>query len=460
MRLFGLDITRARPLAVPGSPVPGTGGWLSVVREPFMGAWQQNQELAVSSVLAYAPVFACTTRIAQDIGKMRLGLVEQDAAGIWTGIESPAFSPVLAKPNRYQTINKFLEQWMVSKLTTGNTYVLKQRDERGVVVALYVLDPARVKPLVTPDGAVYYELTTSALAGIEGTVTVPAREIIHDLMVPLFHPLCGVTPIYACGMVALQGLKIQENSTNFFANGSSPGGVLLVPGQLNKEQADRMHAEWTEKYTGTNAGKVAILPNGITYSAMTVNATDAQLIEQLKWTVEQVCSCYHIPAALIDSSHQPPYANSEPLVQQYYSMCLQSLVVALELALDHGLGLVDVPGKTYGTEFDIDDLIWMDTTTKTKAATDAVVGGVLSPNESRAKYFGLGAVPGGNTPYLQQQMYSMAALAERDADQPFSKPASAPQARAPEAEDEDMDLRAFGALLDTKAVQEGWLADA
>ena len=40
----------------------------------------------------------------------------------------------------------------------GNTYVLKQRDERGVVVALYVLDPSKVKPLVTPDGAVYYEL--------------------------------------------------------------------------------------------------------------------------------------------------------------------------------------------------------------------------------------------------------------------------------------------------------------
>jgi HK97 family phage portal protein len=464
VRFLGFDVTRARGrgLTPTGAPVPvrGSGGWWPIVREPFPGAWQQNQEIAAPSVLAYAAVYACTTLIAQDIGKLPVRLVEQDDAGIWTEIWSPAFSPVLAKPNRYQTINKFLEQWLVSKLTTGNTYVLKQRDERGVVVALYVLDPAQVRPLVTPDGAVYYELTTSPLAGVEDTVTVPAREIIHDLMVPLFHPLVGVTPIYACGMVALQGLKIQENSTNFFANGSSPGGVLLVPGQLNQEQATRMHTEWTEKYTGTNAGKVAILPNGITYQAMTVNAVDAQLIEQLKWTVEQICSCYHVPAALIDSSHQPPYANSEPLVQQYYSQCLQCLIVALELALDHGLGLVDVPGKRYGTECDIDALIWMDTTTKTKAATDAIVGGVLSPNESRAKYFGVGAVPGGDTPYLQQQMYSMAALAERDADQPFSKPASAPQARAPEDEAEDVDLKAFAALLTVKAAQEGWLRDA
>jgi HK97 family phage portal protein len=435
MRILGLDITRASA-TVPGSPTPGSGGWLTVIREPTTGAWQQNQSLAVPTALSSTAVFACTTLIAQDIGKLRLRLVERDAAGIWHETTSPAFSPVLRKPNRYQIIQKFLEQWMVSKLTFGNAYVLKQRDERGVVVALYVLDPQKVRPLVTPDGAVYYELTTSELAGVGDRVTVPARELIHDLMVPLFHPLCGVTPIYACGMVALQGLKIQENSTNFFANGSQPGGVLLAPGEINVDKAQLLEQEWSKKYTGANAGKVAILSGGLTYEAFSVNAVDAQLIEQLKWTVEQVCSCYHVPAALIDSSHQPPYANSEPLVQQYYSQCLQCLIVALETALDYGLGLVDVPGHTYGTEFDIDDLIWMDTSSRTKAATDAVVGGVLSPNEARAKYFGLGAVAGGDTPYLQQQMFSMAALAERDANDPFLKPTApaAPAQTTPEPE--------------------------
>jgi HK97 family phage portal protein len=450
VRLFGLEIARARSLAVPAAPVPGSGGWLSVVREPFTGAWQQNQEISAPSVLAYSAVYACTTLIAQDIGKLPLRLVEQDDAGIWTEIWSPAFSPVLAKPNRYQITPKFLEQWMVSKLTHGNTYVLKQRDERGVVVALYVLDPTKVKPLVTPDGAVYYELTTNDLAGIDRTVIVPAREIIHDLMVPLFHPLVGVTPIYACGMVALQGLKIQENSTNFFANGSSPGGVLLAPGDLPADKAQKLEQIWTEKYTGPNVGRVAILSGGLTYQPLTVNASDAQLIDQLKWTVEQICSAYHVPAALIDSSHQPPYANSEPLVQQYYSQCLQCLIVALELALDHGLGLVDVPGKIYGTEFDVDALIWMDSTTKTKIATDAIVGGVLSPNESRAKYFGLGAVEGGDSPYMQQQMVSIAALAKRDASdwlQPAPPPPALPPVAADPEADDDLDLNALTDLL-------------
>ena len=99
---------------------------------------------------------------------------------------------------------------MISKLLWGNTYVLKDRDERGVVTALYVLDPARVKPLVAPDGSVYYELQTNDLAGMPTTtapLVVPAREIIHDRWNCAFHPLVGLSPLYACGGAAQQGAR-------------------------------------------------------------------------------------------------------------------------------------------------------------------------------------------------------------------------------------------------------------
>ena len=141
----------------------------------------------------------------------------------------------------------------------------------------------------------------------------------------------------------------------------------------------------------------------------------------------------------MDCSQQTPYANHERLLQMYYSKCLQDLIVALETSLDYGLGLVDVPGKTYGTEFDIDDLLWMDTATRTKAATDAVTGGVLSPNEARAKYFGLGRVAGGESCYMQQQNWPLVDLGA-PAVMPAAVPAAAPgpaPTPEPEAEDEE-----------------------
>jgi HK97 family phage portal protein len=428
VRILGLNISRATAMQPPTSGAGG--GWWPVVRESFTGAWQQNVDVSPDSVLAYFAVYACITLIASDIGKLYLRLVSKDANGIWTETDNPAFSPVLRKPNRYQTINKFVEQWIVSKLINGNAYILKERDARGVVVALYVLNPMRVMPLIAPDGSVYYQLGSDPLSELPfGVAAAPASEIIHDTMVALFHPLVGVTPIYACGLSAMQGLQIQTSSAKFFGAGSQPGGVLTAPGAISDETAARLKAYWDTNFSGENVGKVAVVGDGLTYIPLTVNAADAQLIEQLKWSAENVCSCYHVPPYMVNVGPTPPYANVEPVFQQYYAQCLQSLLTNFERSLDAGLGLIDkINGTQYGTEFDIDDLIWMDTATKTKAAGDAISAGAMSPDEARKRYFGLGPVEGGDTPYMQQQMYSLAALAERDADQPFSKPTPGPDA--------------------------------
>ena len=414
--LFGRRFELTTKAAIPMTPATG-GGWYPIVRESYPGAWQENVTVTATTALAYPAVFACTTLIASDIGKIRLRLVEQDDNDIWHETTSPAFSPVLRKPNHYQTINKFIEQWIVSKLLWGNTYVLKERDQRGVVVALYILNPSHVTPLVTPTGDVYYQLRPDLLTGRpQDTIAAPAREIIHDPMVCLFHPLVGVSPVFACGLAALQGQKIQNNSTQFFSNFSKPGGILTAPGAIADDKAAALKARWETNYSGPNVGRVAILGDGLTYESLSVNAADAQLIEQLKWTAETVCTTYHVPPYMIGVGPPPPYANIEPLLQQYYSQCLQSLIVSLEKSLDEGLGLdLPIDGTQYGTEFDIDDLIWMDTATKTAAAKDGIGGGALSPNEARQKYYGLGPMPGGDSPYLQEQYHNLAALAERDA---------------------------------------------
>jgi HK97 family phage portal protein len=412
------------------TPPGGFLGGVFTVQDPFPGAWQQNQELTAASALSYVAVYACLTQIAQDVGKTTLRLVKNDGTGIWTPVDNPAWSPVLRKPNAYQTIVQFKHTWITSKLAYGNTYVLKTRDQRGVVAALDVLDPQKVRPLIAPDGAVYYELGPRDTArpdarpvGLDpDRPVVPASEMIHDLMIPLFHPLVGVSPLYACGVAALQGQTIQQGSSRFFANGSNPGGLLVIPGALDPEQLKRVQESWNTAHAGVNQGRVAILTGGMKYESMTMSAIDAQLIDQLKMTEQQVCAAFHVPPYLVGVGDPPPYGTVEPLVQQYYASCLQSLLTAFEVCLDEGLELP----TPYGTEFDLTDLILMDAATRTKAAHDAISAGALSPNEARRRYFGLGDVAGGESPYLQHQDYPLAALADRPA--PGAEPTPPPAA--------------------------------
>jgi HK97 family phage portal protein len=442
--------------ALPLSPLSGRGSWWPVIREPYQGAWQRNNELSTDTALSFNAVFACTTLIMGDIGKLALRLVERDENRIWQEIENPAYSPVLRRPNRFQNSKQFLETWAASLLNSGNTYVLKQNDMRGVVKALYVLDPTRVTPLVAQDGSIYYELKRDDLSGVpQEAVTVPASAIIHDRINALFHPLVGLSPIFACATVARQGLSIQGNSSKLFSNGSIPGGVLTAPGTINDTTAQRLKEYWETEFTGDNVGKVAVLGDGLKYEGMAWNAVDLQLIEQLKWTGETVCSCYHVPPYLVDIGPPPPYANIAPVLQKYYSQCLQSLMTGIELSLDEGLALGKDFGNNYGTELDPDDLIWLDAEAKSKAAQDGIGSGGMSPNEARQRYYGLGPVKGGDSPMVQQQYYSLAALAERDADKPFAKPAPAPAPEMDEDEDDNEMMAASFAALHRKMMSEG-----
>ena len=54
--------------------VDSRGGWFSVVREGFMGAWQRNIEYRQDDVIAFHAVYASVTRIAADVAKLPIGL--------------------------------------------------------------------------------------------------------------------------------------------------------------------------------------------------------------------------------------------------------------------------------------------------------------------------------------------------------------------------------------------------
>jgi HK97 family phage portal protein len=413
--------------------LPGDRGnwWYPVVHEPFTGAWQRNIELRPESILAFHAVYACIERIASDIAKCRLRLVEQDSNGIWDEVDVPAFTPVIRKPNHYQNRIQFFESWMLSKLMKGNTYVLKERDARNVVVRLYVLDPDYVTPQVVDDGGVYYELSKDNLSGVADRVIVPSSEIIHDMMTMKHHHLCGLSPMAPASLAAFHGLQIQNMSTSFFSNAAKPSMALTAPANIPDEHVKRLREYFNTEYKGPNAGKVAILGNNMKLEKITMDFVDAQMIEQLEISAKMVCASFGVPPHMVHVGDPPSYNNIEALNQQYYSQTLQKYFESMELCLDEGLGLTDVTGKTYGTWFDLDDLLRMDTSTLIEAEAKAVGAGIKSPNEAR-KRLNLEPTSGGEAPLMQQQNYSLPALAKRDATaDPFKQSNTPPPSAAP-----------------------------
>lgn len=427
-----------------GTPIRPS--WMGYSREPFAGAWQNGVEIdPIGSLTSFGAVFACISRISNDIAKLSPELLQMGANGI--EVEAPATSPFwrpLTKPNRYQNPIQFQSYWVTSKLLFGNAYALKQRESsRGMVTSLHMLDPRRVTPMVTPEGDVYYSFGGSDLAGIPQGQIVPASEIIHDRGVTLWHPLVGVSPLYACALSATQGLRIQKNSATFFTNMSRPSGMLTAPGTIDDVTANRVKTEWEANYSAENIGRLAVMGDGLTYLPMTIPAETAQLIEQLDWTVADVARAFGVPLYKINAGPMPTNNNVEALELQYYTGCLQILIESMEACLTAGIEVT----QGYCVELCLDGLARMDTAAQIESLAKAVGGAIMAPNEARAKRR-LQPVPGGDSVFLQQQNFSLAALEKRDAlpnpfvvDTPTSTPT--PGGETPPAEDPAKSIEAM-----------------
>ncbi|APF87595.1 phage portal protein [Ralstonia solanacearum] len=430
MGWLGFLQPRKRPKGATGAVAIGAPGAAGFVKEPFTGAWQQNQTLTTrDGMLASSAVFSCVDLISSDVAKLRIKSVRlQD--GVWQEYSAPRFTSVLRKPNPYQTRLQFFKNWLSSKLTHGNAYILLSRNSSGAVVQMDVLNPRYVVPLVAPDGSVFYQCTVSPLqVSPMESVVFPARDVIHDRGITSWHPLIGMTPIAACAASATLASAISINSAAFFSNAARPSGILSAPGAISDATAARLKQQIEQGYSGNNAGKLLVAGDDLKYSAMTMTGADAQTIEQLKWTAEDVARCFHVPGHKIGLDTGARTANSSAIYESmYYSDCLQYYLEAVEQLLDDAFSVPDLTGL----RFDLTGLMRMDETARHAANAQAVGAGYMAPNEARATV-GLPPKPGGDTPYLQQQNYSLAALAARDANDPFAQDAAAnSQADQPE----------------------------
>lgn len=403
------------------SNVPVSRGWWPLIREPFTGAWQRNKEERIDTLLQYPTLYACVSRIATDIGKMPFSLKAKNSNGIWEVIESPAFSPVLRKPNHYQTAQQFREHWSLSKKTQGNTYALKGRDMRGVVIGLYILDPCRVMPLVSDSGEVFYQLYTDNLNLLpdgETDLIVPATEIIHDRCICPFHPLIGLPPIAAAYWPALKNMRILRSSSEFFANNAQPSGILSAPGAISDGTADRLRAYWNENFTGANAGKVAVVGDGLQFVSLASKSVDSQMVEQLRYSDEQICQPFGIPPFKVGLGSIPAGLGVDAINQLYYDDALQADIQAMECLLSEGL-------NTYPYKVDLDEsvLMRMDAGKKAEYHKTLIDGSIETINDARMS-FNLAPLAGGNTVYMQMQDMPLDQVRNNVLPSPVANPAS------------------------------------
>lgn len=410
-------------------------------RETFPGEWQSSSRAATGtatkrSPLAHSAVYTCINIIASDISKLQLRVMRPREGDKYGGREVHKNHPLMRvfnKPNHYQTSLQFLQHYVASKLWTGNAYVVLFRDGRGVVESMHALDPTTVTPAITADGSLWYLVKADKLNKLPEDIYLPARDVIHDRAITLFHPLIGVSPLYAAAVSASIGNSISANSEAFFSNMSRSSGTLTAPGEIPDATAIRLKKEWADNYSGIGFGTVAVLGSGLEWKPLNMTAVDAQLIEQLRFTVEDVGRVYRVPSFMLGET-KLTYRNSEQLTRTYFQGCLSYHIEAMEQCFNQKF---EMSGGTK-VEFDLTPLFRMETDLRYDTHQKALTAGIKAINEVRAEE-DLPPVKGGEEPRLQMQYVPLSMANMPAPTAPGAQPPTAAQEPPPQDDTDDDD---------------------
>ena len=370
------------------------------------------------AVTAFGAVFSCVSILSQDVSKLPVKVWKKRTGGGRDEVFGTATNRLLKKPNYYQTWTEFMISVMTSLLYDGNAYCLKERNGRNEVVALYPVNPSRVSLNVASDGSIYYGLSKDLGAGL--SMLVPARDVVHLRNITLHHPLIGVTPIVAAAYSSTAGTAALQHMSNFLSQMARPSGVLKSPNKLDDDVVDRLKEQFESLFTGNNIGRTAVFEQGLEWQAMTMSAVDAEIINQLKWSVSDVARVFRMPPFLIGDMEKTSYKNSETMQRVYLSGVLSYYLRLIETKLDQDLDLPD----DIILEFDVDYMLRAELDVRIEALGRGVQNGIFAPNEARARE-GLNPKPGGDDLYVQQQMVPL------DPDKRAAINGTAPAAQSP-----------------------------
>lgn len=368
------------------------------------GSWQMNRNGPHQGMelMAFSAVYASVNTIASDLAKLPVQVVKVDEEGTREEQRRDYYALLFREPNHYQTSADFLHGFVQSYLLQGNAYVYTgDRNGRGEVQSMHVLNPYKVKPLVFRDtGDIFYECAVEPLAGLlEERNLIPARNIIHHRL-PLLpgYPLVGVTPIFAAAASSALGLQILRDSQQFFGNASRPSGVLSSDQHMSDDNKLRTKQEWDQAYRGQEFGKTAVLTGGMKWQPLTITAQDAQLIEQLRYSVEDVARVFRVPPFMLGDMSKVSYRNTEQMQRAYLSGTLSFHIEALQQRFQQAFDFP--PG--FEIRFDLSAFLRTEIDVRYEAYNKGIAGGWISPNEVRAQE-GMAPVEGGEEPRMQMQ---------------------------------------------------------
>ena len=350
----------------------------------FLGGSTSGKTVTERSAMQMTAVYSCVRILAEAIAGLPLHLYTyKEDGGKEKAIGHPLYLLLHDEPNPEMSSFVFRETLMTHLLLWGNAYAQIIRNGKGEVVALYPLMPNRMTVDRDSSGQLFYSYqmnNSDAPTMKAGTVILKPSDVLHIPGLG-FDGLVGYSPIAMAKNAIGLAIATEEYGAKFFANGATPGGLLEYPGTV--KDPDRVRESWNKGFSGSqNAGKVAILEEGMKYTPISIAPEQAQFLETRKFQINEIARIFRVPPHMVGDLEKSSFSNIEQQSLEFVKYTLDPWVVRWEQSLSRAL-FTPEEKKKYFVKFNVEGLLRGDYQSRMNGYATARQNGWMSANDIR-----------------------------------------------------------------------------
>lgn len=351
------------------------------------GGYTTNKAMLLSTV------YRCVDVISDAVAQLPLEPYYINDAGYKEKfIKHPTYYLLNKEPNSKMSRFTFIKTLIVSTLLKGNGYAYIERDAKGDATALHYIQSDYVTITEQKDGLMY------SVVGIKGYVE--PCNMIHILNFS-YDGITGISTLQHARQTLGLAIDSESHAAGFFKGGANLAGILKVQSTLTGKQKTDLKSSWQTAFsptTGTPNG-VAVLEGNMDFQPITVNPSDAQLLETRQFNVIDICRFFGVsPVKAFDLS-KSSYSTVEATQLAFLTDTLSPLLEKIELEFERKL-YKPSERNSIDVRFDTSVLLRADKASLANYYNTLFNIGVISPNEIR-KQLDLPAVNGGDSHFVQ-----------------------------------------------------------
>jgi HK97 family phage portal protein len=357
------------------SPGPGDDFWYEPVNR-----FSDQEDIDVSTALNQTPVWAAINVIAGTLGSLPLILYKEIANG---GKErergSGLYDMLRWQPNSFQTAVEFIEMGQGHLCLRGNFFARLEVNRVGELTGIVPLHPDKIKLKLVGGGIVEYHYDEKP-----GQPRVFSSEEILHVKGLSSDGLIGYSPItVGAGAIAL-GNAAERYGSKFFHNSATPSGILSHPGKLKPEARSNIKKSWHSAHGAGRQHSVALLEEGLAWTALSVSPEEAQFLETRKFQAEEVSRLFNVPPHLLMLLDRSTFSNVVEQNKSFATNTIRPWAIRWEQAIRKSILERFTPDGTF-VEFEMSDLLRPDPQARAQANQILLQNGALTIDEWRAK---------------------------------------------------------------------------